>query len=61
MLAFTIKYQLAIDSVTVDKSANLRKFKLDKDEWIIAGQLHSTLKVCAFLFLGLMLHVLITT
>ncbi|KAG2086661.1 uncharacterized protein F5147DRAFT_558462, partial [Suillus discolor] len=23
----------------------LRKFELDKDEWIIAGQLHSTLKI----------------
>jgi hypothetical protein len=61
MLAFAIEYQLAIDSVTADKSANLHKFELDKDEWIIAGQLHSTLKVRAFLFLGLILRVLITT
>ncbi|KAG1743284.1 uncharacterized protein EDB91DRAFT_1051468 [Suillus paluster] len=45
MLVFAIEYQLAIDSVTADKSANLRKFELDKNEWIIAGQLHSTLKI----------------
>ena len=45
MLEFTIRYQLAVNNITGDKSANLHKYKLDNDEWRIAVQLQNTLKV----------------
>ena len=46
MLEFAIRYRSAIDDITGDKSANLRKYELDDDEWRIAVQLQNTLKVC---------------
>ena len=45
MLEFAINYQLAIDKITGDKSANLHKYELDDNEWTIAMQLHNILKV----------------
>ena len=45
MLEFAIKYRLAIDKITGDKLANLRKYELDDDEWSITMQLHKVLKV----------------
>ena len=41
MLEFAINYRLAIDQITGDKSANLCKYELDDDEWMIAMQLHN--------------------
>ena len=46
MLEFAINYRLAIDKITGDKSANLHKYELDNDEWMIAMQLHNILKGC---------------
>ena len=46
MLEFAVKYRSAIDDITGDKSANLRKYELDDDEWTITMQLQNTLKVC---------------
>ena len=45
MLEFTIRYRSAIDDITSDKSANLRKYELDDEEWRITMQLQNTLKV----------------
>jgi hypothetical protein len=45
MLEFAIRYRSAVDDITGDKSANLRKYELDDDEWRIAVQLQNTLKV----------------
>jgi hypothetical protein len=45
MLNFAVNHRSAIDDITGDKSANLRKYELDDDEWIIALQLRDTLKV----------------
>ena len=51
MLAFAVKYRSAINDITAEKNANLRKYELDNDEWLIALQLHDTLKVCCYPFL----------
>ena len=56
MLAFAVQYRSAIDNITGDKSANLRKYELDEAEWNIASQLHSTLKVRANSFLEIEFH-----
>jgi hypothetical protein len=50
MLVFAVQYRPAIDKITSDKSANLRKYELDDDEWRIAAQLQNTLKVRVHLF-----------
>jgi len=50
MLAFAILYQSAINNITADKNGNLRKYKLDDDEWKIAVQLHDMLKVHGYPF-----------
>jgi hypothetical protein len=50
MLAFAVQYCSTIDDITGDKSTNLRRFELDDNEWEIASQLHSTLKVHGFHF-----------
>ena len=39
MLNVAVNHWLAIDDITSDKLANLCKYKLDDDEWIIALQL----------------------
>ena len=56
MLAFAVQYRSAIENITGDKSANLRKYELDEAEWNIASQLHSTLKVRANSFLEIEFH-----
>jgi hypothetical protein len=45
MLEFAVRYWSAVDNITGDKLANLRKYELDDDEWRIAVQLQNTLKV----------------
>ncbi|KAG0692440.1 hypothetical protein DFH29DRAFT_882453 [Suillus ampliporus] len=45
MLAFATVYCKAIDDLTTDKTANLHKYELDDNEWEIATQLQSTLKI----------------
>lgn len=45
MLAFALSYRVAIDDITGNKGASLRKYELDDDEWLIAQQLCDTLKV----------------
>jgi hypothetical protein len=50
MLDFAVHHRSAIDDITGDKTANLRKYELDDDEWVIALQLRNTLKVCGIHF-----------
>jgi hypothetical protein len=45
MLEFALSYRAAIDDVTGNKSANLRRYELSEDEWVIGQQLCDTLKV----------------
>ena len=49
MLEFALQYRAAIDEITGNKKADLRRFKLDGKEWNVAEQLCSTLKVSASL------------
>jgi len=49
MLRFVLRYRKAIDQVTADKSLKLRKYELDNDEWIIAGDLVAVLEVSILL------------
>ena len=46
MLQFTVKYQIAINSITADKTLKLRKYELDNDNWRIMNNLVSILEVC---------------
>ncbi len=48
MLVFAIAYRTAIDKLTGDKSAGLRKYELSEEEWETAEQLCALLKVCDF-------------
>jgi hypothetical protein len=50
MLDFAVRHQSAINDITGDKTANLRKYELDDDKWVIALQLQNTLKVCGIHF-----------
>jgi hypothetical protein len=50
MLDFSVHHRSAIDDITGDKTANLHKYELDDDEWVIALQLQNTLKVCGIHF-----------
>jgi hypothetical protein len=43
MLHFTIKYRVAIDAMTADKTLKLQKFKLEMKEWAIAKELVAVL------------------
>lgn len=45
MLVFAVAYREAIDELTADKSAGLRKYELSEAEWEIAKQLCALLKV----------------
>jgi hypothetical protein len=45
MLVFALQYRVAIDDITGNKSASLRQYELDDDEWLKAEQLCDTLKV----------------
>jgi hypothetical protein len=49
MLEFALRYRVAIDDITGNKVAGLRKYELDNTEWRIAQQLCDTLKVCAWI------------
>jgi len=49
MLEFALQYRAAIDEITGNKKADLRRFELDGKEWNVAEQLCSTLKVSASL------------
>jgi hypothetical protein len=48
MLEFALQYRTAIDEIAGNKTANLRQYELNDEEWRIAEQLHDTLKVCLF-------------
>jgi hypothetical protein len=45
MLDFAVRHRLAIDNITGEKTANLRKYEMEDDEWHITLQLRDTLKV----------------
>ena len=45
MLSFAIEYHEAIESMTVDRKNDLRKFEL-AEEWVIAEEVRDTLKAC---------------
>jgi hypothetical protein len=45
MLEFALRYRAAIDEITGNKKADLRRYELDAEEWKVAEQLCSTLKV----------------
>jgi hypothetical protein len=45
MLDFAVRHRSAIDDITGDKTAGMRKYELDDKEWRIALQLRDTLKV----------------
>jgi len=46
MLDFALEYRAAIDDVTGSKTAGLRQYELNDEEWKIARQLCTSLKVC---------------
>jgi hypothetical protein len=46
MLEFALQYRTAIDEIAGNKTANLRQYELNDQEWRIAEQLHDILKVC---------------
>jgi hypothetical protein len=45
MLQFALQYRTAIDDIAGNKTAGLRQYEIDDDEWKIAQQLCDTLKV----------------
>jgi hypothetical protein len=45
MLVFALEYWKAINEVASGKTTGLRQYKLNNEEWVIAHQLHSSLKV----------------
>ena len=45
MLRFAVKYQIAINSITADKTLKLRKYELDNNDWRIMNDLVSVLEV----------------
>lgn len=45
MLEFALEYRDAIDDLTSSKTAGLRQYELNDEEWGIARHLHSSLKV----------------
>jgi hypothetical protein len=46
MLEFALDYRIAIDSISSNRDLNLRKYKLQDNEWEVAASLHDTLKAC---------------
>ena len=46
MLSFAIEYREAIESMTVDRKNDLRKFELAEEEWVIAEEVRDMLKAC---------------
>jgi len=45
MLSFAIRYRVAIDAMTADKSLKLWQFELETEEWAIAQDLIAVLLV----------------
>jgi len=45
MLDFSLKYRLAIDTMTATRNYDLRKYELLPTEWAIAKELWEVLKV----------------
>jgi hypothetical protein len=45
MLDFAVDHHLAIDDITAERTASLRKYEMDDEEWKITLQLRNTLKV----------------
>jgi len=45
LLQFALEYRAAIDDIAGNKVANLRKYELADEDWVIASQLCDTLKV----------------
>jgi hypothetical protein len=45
MLQFALQYRAAIDDIAGNKTASLRQYELDEEEWKIAQQLCDMLKV----------------
>jgi hypothetical protein len=45
MLEFALRYRVAIDEITGNKKADLRRYELDREEWRVAEQRCATLKV----------------
>ncbi|KAH9935427.1 uncharacterized protein B0H18DRAFT_868666, partial [Fomitopsis serialis] len=45
MSKFALEYRSTIDAITADKSLKLRKYELDKEEWLIVEELNVILKV----------------
>ena len=52
MLEFALQYRAAIDDITGNKKADLRRYELDNEEWKVAEQLCSALKVKTFVVDG---------
>ena len=46
MMCFIVEYQVAIDTITVDKSLKMQKYELDNDDWKIIQDLVAVLEVC---------------
>ena len=46
MLNFAIAYCTALDDLTSNRDLNLRKYKLEDDDWAVAINLRDTLKAC---------------
>ena len=46
MLNFTLDYRVPIDEIISNHDLNLRKYKLQDEEWVVAKNLCDTLKVC---------------
>jgi hypothetical protein len=49
MMNFALKYRMAIDRVTGDKSLKLRRYELDNEDWVIIEDLVSVLEVCGLI------------
>ncbi|EMD37570.1 hypothetical protein CERSUDRAFT_49675, partial [Gelatoporia subvermispora B] len=50
MLQFTMEYRKAVDSITMDRTHNLRKFELSNGDWEIVQQLCSIFNDATFFF-----------
>jgi len=48
MLDFTVKYRMAIDTMTAARDLGLRNYELEQAEWKIAEDLREVLKVSQF-------------
>jgi hypothetical protein len=44
MLEFTVEYRPAINEITGGRGLSLRRYELNEEEWLLAGQLRDVLK-----------------